>query len=115
MFVFSPRFDLPLYDSFKGQAAQVICHGCGEPGHKLTVCPMMQQYREKQLVILCLFLEKCINIVHIFHVDFFTSLNHVLFSCRLLAFQLIKYQGDPWNLSHVSRLAVLYFMYLHCR
>eukprot|EP00794_Sanderia_malayensis_P009278 gene9278-10256_t len=44
-----PRFDLPLYDSVKGQANQVICHACGEPGHKLTFCPMVLQYREKQM------------------------------------------------------------------
>jgi len=42
-----PRFDLPLYEN-KGITGQIICHACGEPGHKITTCPVVQQFKEKQ-------------------------------------------------------------------
>ena len=54
-FFCSPRFDLPLYEN-KGITGQIICHACGEPGHKITTCPVVQQFKEKQVVCRFIFI-----------------------------------------------------------
>eukprot|EP00112_Aurelia_sp_Birch-Aquarium-sp1_P005976 Seg1670.6 transcript_id=Seg1670.6/GoldUCD/mRNA.D3Y31 product="Cleavage and polyadenylation specificity factor subunit 4" protein_id=Seg1670.6/GoldUCD/D3Y31 len=43
-----PRFDLPLYEN-RAVTGQIICHACGEPGHKLTQCPTLKQMRDQQV------------------------------------------------------------------
>ena len=48
-FLRSPRFDLPLYEN-RAVTGQIICHACGEPGHKITTCPTLKQLREQQVV-----------------------------------------------------------------
>ena len=59
----SPRFDLPLYEN-KGITGQIICHACGEPGHKITTCPVVQQFKEKQAV--CIFIIFSLYLLYVF-------------------------------------------------
>ena len=39
MYSFSPRFDIPGQDpAMKAKTANIICHNCGEAGHKAVAC-----------------------------------------------------------------------------
>lgn len=42
--IFSPKYDLPLAEHYGAKFQQksgVVCHNCGEPGHKSIGCPKL--------------------------------------------------------------------------
>jgi len=63
-YIFSPRFEVQIVEERK-PFAHIVCHACGEQGHKSTHCAVARRLNAEAAMRVCLFQPDCLNKVNI--------------------------------------------------